>query len=92
LRRVRIAELVLPFNDAAVRLLGSFLLERDVELLAHKFRFIVRTTAQHIGEMFDAVLAGVGGFAGCNPIWNVADKGDVFAPRSLRDCKVSFAT
>ena len=51
-----------PANDASASLRIGLLLASDVELFAHEFRFIAGTAAEKVGEMLDAMLAGVGSF------------------------------
>src|SRR5437899_11617865 len=70
--RVGVEKFLPPANDAFARLRGGFLFQRNVALLTHELWFMARATAKHVGEMFDAVLPGVGGFAGRDSVRNVA--------------------
>jgi len=67
------------------------LLGRDEKLLAHEFGFVAGTAAKYVGEVFDAVLAGIGGVGGGDAVGNVADEDDVFAVCGLGDGEIGVA-
>ena len=59
--RIEIEKLMQPAGLASMGLRGRLFPGTHVELFAHEFRFVSGTATQHVSEMFDAVLAGIGG-------------------------------